>query len=319
MIKVNADTLETAIEERLPMISATNDPSMVSASWTNDQLAERLEEVAMLLEEQGANPFRVRAYRTGAETLRTTDRPVQDILKSEGRDGLMRLPGIGESLAGAIEQLVTTGQLGLLNRLRGEGDVERLLTTVGGIGPELAKRIHEVLGIETLQDLEAAAYDGRLLQVPGMGAKRIRTIRESLSGRFRRRSTPLSPTSRAPVVGEPPVSELLDIDEEYRNKARAGTLPRIAPRRFNPTRDAWLGILHTQRGPRHYTALFSNTARAHELGATRDWVVIYRDDRDGDGQWTVVTARMGRWKGKRIVRGRERQCAAYYQKLSPAS
>lgn len=63
---------------------------------------------------------------------------------------------------------------------------------------------------------------------------------------------------------------------------------------------------------RHDTALHSNTARAHELGATHDWVVIYRDDHEGHGQWTVVSARRGALAGRRVVRGRELRCAALY-------
>ena len=83
--------------------------------------------------------------------------------------------------------------------------------------------------------------------------------------------------------------------------------------RFTPTGAAWLPVLHTVRGNNHYSALFSNTARVHELGMTKDWVVIYRDDHDGAGQWTIVTARYGDWKDKRIVRGREAECATYDQ------
>ena len=109
------------------------------------------------------------------------------------------------------------------------------------------------------------------------------------------------------------MGELLDIDCQYRQAAQSGKLPLIAPRRFNPTGEAWLPILHTQRDQRHYTALFSNTARAHELGTLRDWVVIYRDDHDGAGQWTVITGRFGRTRGERIVRGRESECIDYYQ------
>ena len=71
-------------------------------------------------------------------------------------------------------------------------------------------------------------------------------------------------------------------------------------------------MLNAERDGKHYSLLFSNTARAHELGTTHDWVVIYRDDRDGGGQWTVVTVSQGPLKGKRIVRGRERECEAYY-------
>ena len=107
-------------------------------------------------------------------------------------------------------------------------------------------------------------------------------------------------------------TELLDIDCSYRRLAELDRLPRIAPRRFNPEGKAWLPILHTQQGSRHYTALFSNTARAHEFQTINDWVVIYRDDAAGRGQWTVITAHLGRLKGRRIVCRLERQCAEYY-------
>jgi len=276
----------------------------------NEGVARRLEEVAELLEAQDANPFRVRAYRTAAATLRGLERPVSELLASEGLEGLTRLAGIGESLARTIEQLATTDHLGLLDRLRGETGSTDVFETVPGLGPELARRIHEELGIESLAELEIAAHDGRLARVRGMGRRRVRAVRESLAGRFRRPPHLPEGPRRRPSADEPPVAELLDVDREYRARAARGKLPRIAPRRFNPTGEAWLPILHTERGERHYTALFSNTARAHELGTTRDWVVIYRDDRRGDGQWTVVTGRFGALRGERIVRGREDECAA---------
>jgi putative hydrolase len=147
-----------------------------------------------------------------------------------------------------------------------------------------------------------------------MGRKRVRAVVESLAGRFRRRPRiPESPAPRAPS-DQPSVAELLDVDAEYRQKVKSGALPRIAPRRFNPTGEAWLPVLHTERGSRHYTALYSNTARAHELGTTHDWVVIYRDDRGGDGQWTVVTSQYGELRHKRIVRGCEDECIAFYNR-----
>lgn len=74
----------------------------------------------------------------------------------------------------------------------------------------------------------------------------------------------------------PGVEVLLDIDREYRDKARAGALRMIAPRRMNPDGKAWLPVLHTRFGPWHFTALFSNT-------------------------------------GRRVVRGREPECAGYYR------
>jgi predicted flap endonuclease-1-like 5' DNA nuclease len=278
----------------------------------NDEVAQRLDEVAELLESQNANPFRVRAYRSAAETVRGLPRPAHEILDAEGTEGLQRLEGIGASLAGSIEQLVRSGRLGLLERLRGTS-VEDILTTVPGLGRTLAARIHDTLGIESLADLETAAHDGRLATVEGLGPRRVRMVRESLAGRMRRPASARATQRPHAPVEQPPVAELLEVDREYRRKAEGTELPRIAPRRFNPTGAAWLPVLHTQRGSRHYTALFSNTARAHELGATHDWVVIERDDEGGQGQWTVITSRMGALAGRRVVRGRERECRALYE------
>ena len=106
------------------------------------------------------------------------------------------------------------------------------------------------------------------------------------------------------------MSELLDIDREYRRTEN--DLPHIAPRRFNPRHEAWLPILHTRRGDRHYTTLYSNAPRAHQFGRTHDWVVIYRDEPGGHGQWTVTTDGLGPMRGRRVVRGREDECARLY-------
>ena len=270
----------------------------------NGQIAARLEEVAGLLEDQEANVFRVEAWRKAARTVRGLNRPVLKILEEEGIEGLDRLPGIGDVLSRAIRDLAVTGRLPMLERLRGESDPTALLASVPGIGATLADRLHHDRGIATLEDLETAAFDGRLENVAGMGPKKIAGIRDSLASRLgrSRRALPAAPRE------EPPVSELLDVDREYRSRALAGDLPVIAPRRFNPDRKAWLPILHTERGPRHYTALFSNTARAHALGRTHDWVVLYADGAMGDRQWTVVTDPSGDLRGQRVVRGREQEC-----------
>jgi DNA polymerase (family X) len=274
----------------------------------NHDIATRLDEVARLLDDQQASRFRVQAWRRGAETVRTMERPAAQVLESEGLRGLEALPAIGHTLARAIEALVRSGHLPILDRLRGESDPVKLLATVPGIGPVLADRLHEELGVESLHELELAAHDGRLERLPGFGDQRLAGIRDALAGRLGRvRSTP-GPTAKAP-----PLAEVLDVDAEYRRRARAGTLPRIAPRRFNPTGAAWLPVLHTARGERQYTALFSNTARAHHLHRTDDWVVIYHDGHGPDGQCTVVTARDGPLRGHRVVRGREPECLEHYR------
>lgn len=277
------------------------------AGGVNDIIARRLEEVARLLEIQGADVHRVRAWRAGADRVRRLERPAETILREEGIEGLDRLPDIGPVLSRAIRSLVCTGSLPMLERLRGEMDPERLLASVPGIGPELAARLHRELDISSLEDLEAAAHSGRLSSIEGFGAKRIAGILDTLASRLGRARVLRPAATRAPV------SDLLEVDAEYRRKAAAGELRRIAPRRFNPKREAWLPVFHTERGGREYTALFSNTARAHELGRTRDWVVIYHDGAGGESRETVVTVHGGALAGKRIVRGREEECARFYQ------
>jgi DNA polymerase (family X) len=277
----------------------------------NAELADRLEEIAELLDAQEANPYRAQAYRTGAETVRTLERPVSEILAREGADGLTELPGIGPSLARSLERLSSEGRLPLLEQLRAVYGPEEKIASVPGIGPKTAGRIHRTLGIETLSDLQAAAYDGRLAQVPGIGTKRLRAVRESLAGRFRgpnRRTRSKTETQLEPAS----IDEILSVDEEYRRKAAADRLLRIAPKRFNPARKAWLPILRTRRGDHEYTALYSNSARAHELDAIYDWVVIYRPSQGGGGQWTVMTSRFGPLEGRRIISGLERECGEHY-------
>jgi len=134
----------------------------------------------------------------------------------------------------------------------------------------------------------------------------------------RTRLAPAADTGVAAKTGAateegPPIGLLLQVDQTYRASAEAGTLPTIAPRRFNPEGKSWLPVLHTRHGDWHFTALFSNTARAHELGRVHDWVVIYAEDRDHrEHQYTVVTPPAGPLAGRRVVRGREAECRAWY-------
>jgi hypothetical protein len=280
----------------------------------NAEIADALERVADLLEAQDGNRFRVRAYRGGAETLRRLEEPAVEILAAEGTAGLEKLPGIGKSIAALIDEYAHNLRLGILDRLEGQTSPEDLFTTVPGIGEELAARIHRQLHVETLEELEVAAHDGRLAQVPGLGPRRVRAIQaglaQILSKSARRRARRVRwQEARQEEPARPPVKLILDVDAEYRRRAEAGELRTIAPRRFNPGKKAWLPVLHTEHQGWHFTALYSNTARAHELGRTRDWVVVYFE-RDGhEDQCTVVTEHRGPLAGRRVVRGREDECA----------
>lgn len=281
----------------------------------NQRCAERLREAADLLDAQGANPFRVSAYRRAADTVHDLHEDLAAIIDREGQTGLEALPGIGRGIASALVEMVRSGRWTQLERLRGSSDPVQLFTAVPGLGHRLAERIHEELHLDTLEGLELAAHDGRLETVPGIGPRRAAAIRASLQtmlsrGRPRRTVT----TGGAPERAHgPSVDMLLDVDREYREKALGGTLPTIAPRRFNPSGEAWLPVLHADRNGWHFTALHSNTAQAHQLNRTRDWVVLYfYDDQHVEGQHTVVTETHGPLAGRRVVRGREAECRKHY-------
>ena len=176
--------------------------------------------------------------------------------------------------------------MGQLERLRGSLDPATLFQTVPGIGPKLAARIYDALGVETLEALEVACHEGRLGEVTGVGRRRVAAIRAALAEILDR-----SRLRRRPVVfvpAEPPVDVLLDVDREYLDKACTTTLPTIAPRRFNPERKAWLPVLHTTRGDWHSLPCSripptrTNSA-ARTIGSSRSSVTM--TTRNGNARW----------------------------------
>ena len=282
----------------------------------NTGIAMRLQEMADLLEQQRANPFRIRAYRRAAASITALQRDLSMILEQEGTEGLLALPDIGHGIATAIAELIQTGRWMQLERLRGELDPVHLFQAVPGIGPDLAQRIHDQLHLDTLEALENAAYNGTLRQVKGIGERRLEALRASLAAM-------LGPTrSRRPPIpgGSPDVALILRIDRIYREMSLADELPRIRPRRFNPDQKAWLPVMHIEEGGWHFTALYSNTALAHQLDRIHDWVVIFfYDDHQREGQHTVVTETNGPLTGMRVVRGRENECRSYYESETVAA
>jgi len=281
----------------------------------NAAVADLLREMAVLLEAQGEeNAFRIAAYRRAADTVAALPASVREIFERDGLPGLDALPAVGPGIAAAIGEILQTGRWARLDRLRGTADPVSVFRTIPGVGAQLALRLHDELGVDTLEALEVAAHDGRLERMPNIGARRAASIRAALTqmldrARAMRRQRP------ADAAGEqPPIEALLDVDREYRAAAAAGTLPTIAPRRFNPEGKSWLPVLHTRRGRWSFTALYSNTARAHELDRLHDWVVLYAEDEaHHERQYTAVTAARGTLAGRRVVRGREDECRALYE------
>ena len=294
----------------------------------NQDIADALERISDLMEAQGADRFRVNAYRRAGRSLGNREEDIAELVLSKRdrpeRDrSLEDIPHVGKKIASLIREFVRSGRIGLLERLEGEIAPENLFRSVPGVGDELAKRIHETLDIETLEELELAAHDGRLRALDGIGDRRAEAIRNSVesllnrSGRrrsfqYRKRSGDGEYGSLSKRQAEPGVELVLRVDSEYRQKAGEGRLKKIAPRRFNPEGKAWLPILHAREGKWDVTALFSNTARAHELGKIDDWVVIYFESQGAEWQYTVVSEFLGAMKGRRVVRGRELECRKYY-------
>lgn len=278
----------------------------MNANGFNKQVAAIFRQCADILRQQAANPFRINAYLRAAETLESLRDDARRILEKDGVAGLIELPAIGRGLAAAIDEIARTGRLSQLDRLHGKASPKAIFEAVPGVGPKLAHDLYDLLHVDTLEALEVAAYQGRLTEINGIGSRRAAVIKAGIAALLDRRR----PRQHRHKV-MPPVETLLAIDKEYRDKSAAGKLPKIAPKRFNPDAIAWLPILHTSRDGWHFTALFSNTARAHEFGRTRDWVVLYfYDDDHEEGQGTVVTETKGPLAGNRVVRGRETECRA---------
>jgi hypothetical protein len=274
----------------------------------NRTVAKKLLDYANYLETREANLYRVRAYRRAADTLLALDRPITDVLAAEGRRGLEALPGIGRHLSYTIDSLVSSGEFRTLDSGGGHMDSEQLLTSLPGVGPQLARRMHEQLGVSTLEDLERVAHEGRLHAL-GVGPKRLRGLIDALAGRLGRFRF------SEPLEGEPSIADILHVDQAYRDQSSRSMLPTIAPRRFNPTNEPWLPLFKTAHNGWRFRALYSNTALAHRLNQTRDWVVIYFTDGQSTGQRTVVTETRGDLRGRRVVRGRERESREHYRRL----
>lgn len=285
---------------------------------TNAEIADELDQIADLLAAQDADRFRIQAYRDGANMVRKADQSLAKLARAEGEKGLRALPHIGAGIARIIKSMVQTGRSAVLERLQGKAAPGEIFTQIPGVGEELAQRIVDELGISTLEELEQAAHNGRLQQVEGFGRKRIRNIRLSLAGMLnqsaRRRAHEQAQGRPAPAV-----ATLLAVDEAYRRQAAAGQLRRIAPKRFNPEGKAWLPILHTEQAGWDFTALYSNTARAHDLGKTDDWVVLYYERDGAEDQATAVTETRGPLAGKRVIRGREAESRRYYEQEKEAA
>ena len=145
----------------------------------NATIAAIFDEIADLLDIQGANPFRIRAYRNAARTTGGLAHDIKSIAADAGK--LKELPGIGDDLAAKIQEIVATGKCEFLERLRKQVPpaVAELLR-IPGLGPKRVRMLYQELEVQTLDQLLRAARDGRVRELPGFGAKTAQNLREGI-------------------------------------------------------------------------------------------------------------------------------------------
>jgi len=191
----------------------------------NGEIAEAFEELGSLYELDGAVVYRVVAYRNAAKAIRESGVSVEELAR-QGRAA--ELPGVGRTIAEKIDALLETGSIPSAAKLKARipsGLIE--VTRIPGLGPKRARLLNEKLGIESLDDLRAAAEDGRLEDVQGFGAKAQENVRIALAAGADGTEKPRMLLSKALETGE----ELLSALREHPSALRvelAGSARRMA-------------------------------------------------------------------------------------------
>lgn len=188
---------------------------------TRENLAEVLEEIALLLELKAENPFKIRAYRQGAETVRSFD---GDIVGLAAGNQLTGIKGIGEALRDKLHELASTGKLGFHEKLRAEFPASLFeLFDLQGLGPKKVKALHDTLAITSVRDLKTACDEGKVATLPGFGAKTQAKILEAIALRETFADTFLL-GGITPLVEE--ITSLLHLHPEVSRVATAGSYRR---------------------------------------------------------------------------------------------
>lgn len=190
----------------------------------NEDVAAALTEIAEFLELKSESSFRIRAYENAASALGASSEDVRALAE---RGELTKLKGVGAGIAQKIEEMVTTGSIDYLEELRREFPPGvRAMLSVPGIGPSLARRAYQELGVGSLEELRASAQDGRLAALPGLGEKSAENVLRGLE-RVSKRDHRISIGKALPLVEE--ISSALSGVVEVQNLTPAGSLRRWAP------------------------------------------------------------------------------------------
>ena len=188
---------------------------------TTNEIIKILEEIALLLELKGENPFKARSYLMAARNLEVLDEDLSDLVE-QGR--LDSIKGVGEALSKKIEELVRTGRLEYYEKLKASippGHFEML--KIPGLGPKKIKALYDHLAIETVGELEYACNENRLTELPGFGQKTQDKILEGIRHMRRYQERRLY----SEVIGEAEaLLKLLEGREDVREVRLGGSLRR---------------------------------------------------------------------------------------------
>lgn len=163
----------------VPRVARAGDGGHVSGDMNREEMVEILERIALLLELKGENPFKVRAYRQGAEVVLSMEEDVMVLAKN---DELKGIKGIGEALRDKLGEMAKTGGLGFYEKLKAEfPETVFQLFEVQGLGPKKIKAMYDALGVDSLEKLKKACEEGKVSKLPGFGEKTQVKILEGIA------------------------------------------------------------------------------------------------------------------------------------------
>ncbi|UCG89432.1 MAG: DNA polymerase/3'-5' exonuclease PolX [Gemmatimonadota bacterium] len=233
----------------------------------NIEIAAVLQNVADLLEIKGANPFRIRAYRNAAQVVAEWAAPLRKLVEEEC--DLTELPSIGKDMARHIEELVSRGELMLLQELSQDVPLSLVeLTRLPGLGAKKARKLWDELGVETLDDLESAAERGAIATLPGFGEKTQDKILTAIDRyRKRRGRMKLGDADQHAV----PLLDYLRANPEVKRVEVAGSYRR----RRETVRDLDVLVIATQaEAVMGYFTSYPDIKQVESSGETRSTVVL---------------------------------------------
>ncbi|GER93482.1 DNA polymerase/3'-5' exonuclease PolX [hot springs metagenome] len=234
----------------------------------NQEIAKIFNEIADLLEIKGENPFRIRAYRKAAQNIEGLPKSIEDITTEE----ILKVPGIGQDLAGKIEEYLKTGRIKAHEELKQEIP-EGLLTllSVPGLGPKTSKMLYEKLKIKNIAELEKLASEHKLIGLPGIKEKTEENILKGIEMLKRGRE-------RHPIGRVLPIAN--DIVEHLRKNAPVDKIDLAGSLRRCKDTIKDIDILVTSDNPKEVMRVFVHLPHVKDIlmqGTTKSTVIIHED------------------------------------------